>query len=161
MSRAPRDQKERFDEKWMAEPMSGCWLWTAQVDRDGYGRVRIHDSRRWLAARSHRAAWLIYRGPISAGKFVLHACDNPSCVNPDHLTLGTHRDNMSEMRSRNRQAVGDRVAISRLTSRQVREIRRRLATLERHATIAQDFGVTHRTISDIHLGRTWRHLRDA
>lgn len=84
--------EERFHDKYIPEPNSGCWLWIANANRTGYGC--LSDSKQRLA---HRISWEIHRGPIPEGLYVLHKCDVPICVNPEHLFLGTHQDNMDDM----------------------------------------------------------------
>jgi hypothetical protein len=87
---------ERFMAKVSPEPTSGCWLWTGALGMDGYGiRVHLHGEER-KPRRAHRASWEIFRGPIPDGLWVLHRCDNPPCVNPDHLFLGTQTDNIRD-----------------------------------------------------------------
>lgn len=75
-----------------------CWIWTAGKDSWGYGTFRMHGK----VIGSHRASWEIHNGPISKGMSVLHHCDNPPCVNPDHLFIGTHTDNMRDCISKGR-----------------------------------------------------------
>lgn len=98
---------DRFTDKMIPEPMSGCWLWTAATDGRGYGVIGI--GRRVFKA--HRISWLLHRGPVPDGMDVLHRCDTPPCVNPDHLWLGTAKDNAADMvakgRGRNRVFYGD------------------------------------------------------
>ena len=86
------------------QPPTGCWEWTGPRVGRGYGKTTWHSR----SARSHRVAWEITYGPIPTGLAVLHHCDNPLCCRPDHLFLGTLADNNRDMRSKGRQAHGDR-----------------------------------------------------
>lgn len=75
------------------EPNSGCWLFSGSIAGAGYGRFSCAEASNY----AHRAAWLAFKGPIPAGLMVLHRCDTPCCVNPDHLFLGTSQDNLRDM----------------------------------------------------------------
>lgn len=82
----------------------GCWVWQGSKNRDGYG-LFMRDGRRRPGRRCERASrvsWELHRGPIPRGLWVLHKCDNPSCVNPDHLFLGTVQDNVADMMRKGR-----------------------------------------------------------
>ena len=81
----------------------GCWVWTGQTDKDGYGTLGYKGKK----TRAHRIAWIFVHGSIPDGLFVLHACDNPSCVNVDHLFTGNSRSNVDDMISKGRNAKGD------------------------------------------------------
>lgn len=83
----------------MPEPNSGCHLWTGTVCKHGYGRIYRKGASPVLV---HRVAWERVHGPIPAGLKVCHRCDTPSCVNPDHLFLGTQRDNLRDMYAKGR-----------------------------------------------------------
>ena len=158
--------------------MSGdCWPWTGAAN-GRYGTVK--SAGRPLL--THRVAWELTHGPIPAGIQVCHKCDNPICVRPTHLFLGTQRDNIADMdrkgrrpkpsperiaalprgeawRQRHpRQAQGERVGGSKLTADKVREIRRLRSegwTLER---LADEFGVRIGTIRFIVTRQTWKHI---
>jgi hypothetical protein len=84
----PMDVVERFEDKVLPEPTSGCHLWIGAIASNGYGNFSLggRDQKTWKA---HRTAWELYRGVIPNGACVLHRCDVPSCVNPNHLFLGT------------------------------------------------------------------------
>lgn len=83
----------RFEQKYITEPNTGCWLWTAAAGI--YGRIGL-GSREDGWEHAHRVSWMLYRGPIPEGMHILHRCDIPLCVNPNHLFLGTHGDNMRD-----------------------------------------------------------------
>lgn len=104
-----RVQIERFEAKFERQE-TGCWIWTrAKSSSNGYGKA--HFGGRTLGA--HRAAWEIYRGPIPPGLFVLHRCDVPLCVNPDHLFIGTQLDNVTDRESKGRTSRGAKHATSK------------------------------------------------
>jgi hypothetical protein len=101
---------DRFLAKYVPEPNSGCWLWTAHCDRQGYGTLTAMPEesakgKRW-PFMAHRISFEQFRGPIPEGMCVLHKCDVPSCVNPDHLFLGSNADNMADKVAKGRQARG-------------------------------------------------------
>src|SRR4026209_597513 len=96
-----------------------CWLWLASKGEHGYGWVALNNKNR----HASRAAWELTNGPIPKGMFVLHRCDNPPCVRPDHLFLGTTQDNANEMSRKGRSLYGERNRRAKLTEAQVLEIR--------------------------------------
>lgn len=168
---------ERFAEKWVPEPTSGCWLWTAALSNTGYGKFAIRSGRPKLA---HRVAWELYRqGQVPAGMFVCHRCDTPACVNPDHLFVGSPKDNTQDAirKGRFRQfrilrggenpmrtkpwlaARGERANKSRITAGDVPRIRERAALGERLSAIASDFGVSFNAIRLIVKRINWRHVQ--
>lgn len=101
----PRPIEERFWEK--VKKTSSCWLWKGCHLKAGYGSIKIgRPSREMVLA--HRLSWQLHFGPVPNGKWVLHSCDCPSCVNPKHLWLGTHLDNMSDMKRKGRGCTGDK-----------------------------------------------------
>lgn len=86
--------KISFHELYTKEPMSGCWLWTGSFFANGYGRFKEIGV---TGQKAHRRSYEIHKGKIPEGMYVCHSCDNPPCVNPDHLWLGTNSDNMKDM----------------------------------------------------------------
>lgn len=142
---------ERFEQKFSPEPNSGCWLWTGNIEGCGYG-VFCFNRR---PVRAHRSSWELHRGPIPAGMHVLHRCDVRSCVNPDHLFLGTHQDNMRDMAAKKRAARGRAIWNSKLDPDRVREIRARLVGGQSIDSIARTYGVRRQSILYIKRGRSW------
>ncbi len=143
--------KQRFDSKWKLDPATGCWLWTACLDR-GYGRFCIGGRGRTIGA--HRAAWLLYRGPIPEALWVLHACDlrhGGLCVRPEprHLFLGTPGDNARDM------AAKERVSTQRLSAADVIAIRK---SGDPQQALADRYGVSQAHISRIVRGIGWSHM---
>jgi hypothetical protein len=135
----------------------GCWEWTSTIDSDGYGifGATLHDVR---YKRAHRFSWALHNDkPVPTYMHVCHTCDNPRCVNPAHLWLGTNEDNMKDKmrKGRQRTARGQDSASSKLTEIQVREI---LNDPRPHSLLAHEYGVTTMTISDIKCRRSWAHL---
>lgn len=117
---------------------SNCWEWM-EFRRKGYGSVWVNGR----AIRAHRASWEMQNGPIPDGMLVCHACDNPSCVNPGHLFLGTHDDNMADRAKKKR-------ARAALSPQQVQEAFNTQGISSR--AIARKFGVHHSTIDRIKRG---------
>jgi hypothetical protein len=99
--RAPRARTHSFEGRIQTQ-QNGCWLWTGTRTGGGYGK--------WLGQRAHRFAYSAAKGAIPAGMFVCHACDNPLCVNPDHLWLGSHSDNMRDMDRKGRRGKRGHIA---------------------------------------------------
>ena len=135
-----------------------CWLWAASRDEGGYGRIRRERSRYLEAA--HRISFELNVGHIPEGLHVLHQCDNPPCVNPAHLVLGSHQDNMADRGLKGRTEVGrgERHAFSTLTEAEVLEI---LSSKEPHSVVAPRYGIHPTTVSRIRKGQAWRHLTKA
>lgn len=159
-----------FEAKCIPEPNSGCWLWTAALDRDGYGKFQVTNlsgagPKQWHI-RAHVFSHLLYRGPVPPGLFVLHACDVPSCVNPDHLRAGTQKENIADMDRRGRRGRtplgcrprGEAHPRATLTEVAVREIRARAAAGERRCDLARLFGVTRSAVYEVVRRRSWRHV---
>lgn len=137
----------------------GCWEWAKYRNAKGYGSVWYKGSMRL----AHRVSYETFNGEIPDKLFVLHKCDNPSCINPGHLFLGTNQDNMDDKMEKGRHKVGNlkgsEHGASKLTDSNVRIIKALLAKtgMVQH-NIATFFGVSDATISFIKSGNRWRHL---
>lgn len=100
-----RQEFDRFIEK-VEKTEQGCWTWTAATYRKGYGHFQRLIDGKWRMYKAHRYSYEVYKGKIPSGMLVCHSCDNPTCVNPNHLFLGTQKDNMIDMLSKNRKVRG-------------------------------------------------------
>ena len=128
-----------------------CWLWTGSVNYAGYGQLRSE----W---RAHRYSWELHNGAVPSGMLVCHRCDNRRCVNPAHLFLGTHKQNMADMTTKSRQAAGVRHGSSKLSAADADLIRLASDTLPgvTQREIAKAFGVRQSTVWRIVRGNLWR-----
>jgi hypothetical protein len=159
MTRRPT-LEERFWSAVSPEPNSGCWLWTGYTVGRGYGRLGDGTKRMRLA--THVSLQLAGR-PAAPGMCVCHRCDMPSCVNPDHLFIGTQADNVRDMHTKGRWRAPRRrrgidLPQTKLTPDLVREIRSKLADGLPQQKIADAVGVARTTVSTIATGRAWRWL---
>lgn len=159
-----RPVADRFWEKVDQSSPDGCWLWTGARSPQGYGRFQSGGRVNGRSSVASRFSWQLAFGPIPAGMFVLHRCDNPPCVRPDHLFLGTNSDNMADMVnkgryvSRERLPRGEAHPCARLTEADVIEIRQRFASGETRTSLAKTFGVSLSTVHDIIRRNIWRHV---
>lgn len=133
-----------------------CWLWTAAKINGGYGSIGYGDKM----VLAHRLSWELHNGPTHEELCVLHKCDAPACVNPDHLFLGTHADNMTDMTKKGRRVStprsGESNGRAKLTVAQVRDIRAREGQSQR--ALAKEFGLGQTQISHILSGKGWAHI---
>jgi len=145
--------REKFLLKTKRMP-NGCLEWQGFCHR-GYGRTRIGGGSR----RAHRAAWELFVGPIPEGSNVLHRCDNPPCVDHQHLFLGTQIANIEDRveKGRSKGAAGERHGRARLTDDEVQALR---SSTETNSEAAMRLGISYHTVWDIRRGRSWRHLGD-
>lgn len=126
-----------------------CWLWTGAVSKAGYGNFDAN-------IRAHRFSWQLHFGPIPEGLCVLHKCDVPGCVRPDHLFLGTNKDNSQDAVRKGRLPKGEQHPQAKLTSEQVSEIRLRCRQGEKMRFLATVYGVCFSQISRIIRCKSWR-----
>ena len=145
--------KERFEEKVCPEPNTGCHLWTASSASHGYGQFKLNGKH----VLSHRVAYELYVGPIPEGMYVCHTCDVRVCVNPEHLFLGTHADNMKDRNGKGRQARGEDHGCARLTEELALEIYHAAGT---QIEITKKYGVSRSLVSKIKNKKKWSHIHD-
>lgn len=150
VGRLPVALSVRFERQYIPEPNSGCWLWTGAVDGRGYAAIK--DGQRMR--RASRVSWELNRGSFDAKLKLLHKCDNPLCVNPEHLFLGTNLDNTRDMFAKGR-AHDRRGNNAKLTPKIVVEVRSSKLSGRK---LAAQFGVTPATISLVRSGKRWGHV---
>lgn len=145
--------RDRFFKHTTFCPNTGCWFWTGAINSHGYGKILLHTSTNAIASR---VSFELFRGDIGS-MHVLHKCDQRSCVNPEHLFLGTHTDNMRDAARKGRlDRSGDRNNRAVLTAADVRDIRQ---SPLRHYELARLYGVSSNTIILARKGTTWGHVR--
>lgn len=132
-------------EKVERDPETGCLIWTGTTFWSGYGRIGDK--------RAHRVAYERAKGPIPDGLFVCHQCDNPRCVNPEHLFLGTTDDNMADMVAKGRSARGERHGRAKITADEASEIRESSLTCRE---AARHYGISKSMVSYIRQGVNWK-----
>lgn len=108
--------KDRFDQKWLKDKHSDCWIWSAAIDTCGYGIIGLNSK----TIHAHRMSWMLKNDKvIPDGMCVCHTCDNPPCVNPDHLFLGSHRDNRDDAIRKGRWPKGHKISNHEKQARQL------------------------------------------
>ncbi len=154
--------KTKIDARFWAKVRrtTGCWEWLGSRSQYGYGIIQ----QRRLRFHAHRVSWAMHFGDIPNGMYVCHHCDNPACVRPDHLFLGTHQDNMADKISKGRATGGSRPGemhpLSKLTDEAVRVIRAEYTPGKRGhgAAAAKRFGVSISAIYLVLRNKSWRHI---
>lgn len=148
------DLLERFNEKWITIPETGCYWWTSVIVQ-GYGHIRKNG--KWVKA--HRVSYELNKGKIPKGMNVCHTCDNPMCVNPDHLFLGTQKDNMHDKVKKGRAFTGDQKGANngaaKLTESDIRDIRKSQGSCKE---LAIKFFTSPMNISLIKRRLAWAHV---
>lgn len=149
---------KRFFSKVDKKAEDECWEWTAGKDKDNYGYFKINRSNK----RAHRVSFEINHNRFIVDKLlILHSCDNPCCVNPSHLSEGTHKDNVADMfvKGRQRERKGTASGTSKLTDDKVIEIRAKHATGDyTHRRIANEYNMSRQQISRIINKERWAHI---
>lgn len=155
LSKAFLSDREYFDARFKVVE-SGCWEWQAYVNALGYGEIRR--AKGTPKRYAHRLAYELRVGPLPEGMEVCHKCDNPTCVNPNHLFLGTHKDNMYDMHAKRRHSHGSKSKASKLTDEKVISI---LNDSRKASVIATEYSLSRSHVNDIRSGRRWAHIRRA
>lgn len=140
------------DRFWAKVDKTGdCWIWLGSMLKDGYGN--FNEGRKTIPA--HRFSFKEFIGPIPTGKLVRHTCDNPSCVRPSHLVLGTQKDNCADAVERGRNVRGESHGMSKITASKALEVKVALASGRGLKDVALLTGVAYSTVNDIKRGRAW------
>lgn len=148
--------KKRFWEKVAKSGTNECWIWTASVAGKGYGQIKSPKERRQVYA--HRLSYEMHKGKIPKGMLVCHRCDNPRCVNPKHLFLGSPADNLGDMAAKDRHLYGERNAEHRLTEQAVHSVFDLSENGWSQYRIAKHVGVGQPQVGRILRGERWRHV---
>jgi HNH endonuclease len=161
MARHRTPEEQAFHTRYIVNPVTGCWMWTGSRDKNGYGEWQTEKTPlgngkyRRVRKKAHRISWEIHRGPIPAGMEVCHDCDNPPCVNPDHLFCDAHAENMIDRDRKGRQARGERQGAAKITEEDAIDIRNSNETL---VILAARYGLSQQNVSDIRTGKLWSHV---
>jgi len=148
------DPKADFNSRYDIKE-NGCWVWSGTIMWRGYGTV-VYKQR---IIRAHRLSWEIHNGKIPEGMYVCHHCDNPPCVNPDHLFLGTPQDNVADMDKKGRRnpRKGEELKISKLNKIKVIDI---FTSDLGRSELASMYSVSLTSILNIKNGNTWKHVTE-
>ena len=166
MSRSPKGApiEDRFRHRIKVDPQTHCWEWQGCRNSKGYGQIGVRvgsENGNPVNIGAHRLAWKLFRGEISPGLQVCHHCDNPPCCNPDHLFLGTNKDNAHDSIRKGRFCYlegGEKHHKAKLTGENVTEIVRLLAEGGGRLEIAKRFGVHRDTVRLIAHGKIWKNI---
>jgi hypothetical protein len=150
---AYRPLADRFHEKYQMIPFSGCWLWEGGVNEHGYGIIGV---TAYKTDKAHRVSWRLHKGEIPAGANVLHRCDLPGCVNPEHLFLGSLKDNAIDCAQKGRNFVpdnkGTKAVWAKLDWEKVSDIRTRRMTQHNFARL---YNVSRSAVRNVQLNKSW------
>jgi hypothetical protein len=146
---------QRFESKIMPA-VDGCWYWLGATNPDGYGSFSFKSKM----TGAHRASYMIYKGEIPKGLFVIHSCDNPACVNPDHLRVGTPHDNNMDQVARNRTTYGERCSTAKFTTIQIQAILDAYAAGHKQCDICRYFKRGDSIINLIVKRKIWKRVQN-
>lgn len=147
--------KERFDSMYVRIPFGGCWIWVGALkNKFGHGAFKV-GPRKSKVEFAHRMSWQLVNGEIPDGMCVCHECDNPSCVNPDHLFIGTSADNTRDKVEKGRHVFGSAVHNANIDESIAKQIKSAFLPTK---VLAEMFGISRQSAADIVYGRTWKHV---
>jgi len=147
--------KQNFN-RYVVKTKNGCWNWNGLVDKKGY--AILTSSYKYGTHRAYRASYMLYKGLIPKELIVRHLCNNPICTNPDHLAIGTYKDNTADMIKANRQCIGANHFYAKLTDEKVKDIKIKLKNGITGTILAKEYGVSNTTIYDIKNKKFWKHI---
>jgi hypothetical protein len=152
MARPRIPLSEKIEKSIVRIPESGCWIWMKNINHRGYGMTCLG---RGTNLSAHRVSYEEKYGKIPNGLMALHSCDVRSCVNPDHIFIGTQQDNMTDKVLKNRQANGQKHGMSKLKEDEAKEIK---YSNERTEVLALRFNCSKVMVRQIRQGRYWKHI---
>ncbi len=158
--------RSRFEEKFKKQK-NGCWIWKSSKSNSGYGKFNIRGKH----VIAHRYSYELYKEKIPPGMLICHKCDNKLCVNPDHLWIGTQKENINDAKKKGRLpnlkgirkplcCVGENHYLSKLKNKDIFEIKRLYKSGVSGYRLHKMYNVTKKCISDILKNKTWKHLND-
>lgn len=143
-------------------PKTGCWNWVKSMYAHGYGRIPIKIDGAWKHRPAHRIGYQLLVGKIPKGLQANHKCDNRKCVNPDHIFIGTQKENMDDMKAKGRHMYGEGHVHSLLTENAVRYVRRNYVPRHKEygfSSMGRRFGVDAETVRDAYTRKTWAWVK--
>lgn len=161
-SHTPEELKQIIIERSYPEPNTGCWLWGFSVNFFGYGILKARQLSPKIVT-AHRASYWLFNGPFDLTMHVLHKCDTPCCVNPEHLFLGTHIENIADRTRKGRSAKnsfpGTKSATAKITEEIALQIRSEYSSgFLNQYELAKKYGVNQPSISYVISRKTWKHV---
>ena len=136
---------------------SNCWEWIGTIHKRGYGHFKVGRDNN---LKAHRVSYIIGKGSIPTGLYVLHHCDNPKCVRPSHLFIGTQRDNIQDAVSKSRMHQGEKNHTAKITVKDVKEIRLKYIPYKCGCKkLGREYGLAERTVHQIVKGQIWKHVK--
>lgn len=158
MPRKPRPIEDRFWEKVdKTTSPNGCWLWTAAVSSAGYGQIN-QGGQHGTHIAAHKLSWQLANGPRPEHLCICHRCDNPRCVNPEHLFLGTQKDNIQDALKKGRKPFGEKHPLARWSEGDIRAMFAMRARGATQTEIADHFGTKQPAIQSILSRKAWSHV---